>query len=438
MSSKQKKVSTLSIPKNLVANKARSKQTWSSLLMTLLLVCAVGFFSRAYAQTYLEAEPNDPCGSAQNLLSAFFPLQVEGFKTQPFGDAVDYYKFSAPPGTQMQVTFDGNFSQPNPLTSYGVGLFTSDCPVFPTANAFTIFSPSHLDFNVPADGTFILGVTACCDLDFSGSGTIEGAYILTIVPNLPPVDSISGQVTDQFTGRPLAGAVEPFTLVQLFRSNQFGFEFVAETPTDENGNYLFSSAVVGGPLPTGDYQVVGYANQYQRVDNFIDLVNVQPQEARVAPVLALLSNPVRFTDVKPCAPIPAQGGKCDFSYTASLGTADPMKGAVWSLIKAWNFGGIANGTEFLGCEQPLALAPGKGTASKEVRCGFTVPGSVPDSAIFCPDARFGEGSRANPHFSVQGLIDPLFCLTKLPGQDSFSILQQPAAVELMRLRRNNR
>jgi hypothetical protein len=428
-------------PDSIVAKKARHKRTWRCVPITLLLVCALGFLSQTYALTYPETEPNDPCSSAQNLLSAVLPLQVEGYKTQPFGDAVDYYRFSATPGSQLHVILDGNFSKPNPLTAYGVGFFTSDCPVSPVANTFTIFSAANLDFTVPADGTFILGVTACCDTNFSGSGTIEGEYVLSVGTNLPPadfIDSISGQITDAITGRPLAGPVDPFALVQLYRSSPFGFEFVAEIPTDENGNYLFSAAVVGNPLLVGDYRIVSYANQYQTMDNSVDMVNVQVHEARIAPVLTLLSNPVRFTDVKPCDAIPAQGGNCNFSFMATDSTADIMKGAVWSLVKASGTGGLIDATEFLACEQPLTLIPGKRTASKEVRCGFTVPASVPDNAIFCPDARFGEGSRANPHFTVQGLLDPLFCLTKLPGQGSLQVLPQPAAVELMRHKGNHR
>ena len=420
------------------AKRARSARIWSYSLVTSLLVFAVAFSSQAYAQSYFELEPNNTCGSAQSLLSAAFPLQVEGFKTQPFSDALDFYRFSSTPGTQVRVTLDGDLSKPNPLTAFGLGLFTSDCPAAPTTSAFTIFSAVNLEFTVPPDGIFVIGVTACCDTNFSGSGTIEGAYVLSVASNAT-VDSISGQVRDRLTGRPLAGAVEPFARVQLYRSSPFGFQFEADIPTDENGRYTFTSAVVGSPLSPGDYQVVGFASQYQTTNNSIDLANVQAHEARAAPVLNLLSNPVRITDVNPCNAISALGGKCDFSYTATVGTPDLMKGVVWSLVKAWGTGGLINATEFLACEDPLTLVPGKGAASSAVvRCRFTVPASVPDNAIFCPDARFGEGSRSNPHFAVQGLVDPLFCITKLPGQSSFQVLPQPAAVQLKRHKESHR
>jgi len=43
-----------------------------------------------------------------------------------------------------------------------------------------------MEYTVPADGVSIIGVTACCDTNFSGSGTIEGAYVLNIEPLGPP------------------------------------------------------------------------------------------------------------------------------------------------------------------------------------------------------------------------------------------------------------
>jgi hypothetical protein len=540
--------SILLISRSIFANKTKTNLNSYYFLLTLLfLVCVLGFSKQVYAQSYNEVEPNNTCSSAQELLSAVIPIQVMGFKTSNPADAVDYYKFTATPGTQLRVTLDGNTSTPSPLTAYGVGLFASNCPLYPSDSRWGINTPAKLDITVPIDGIVIIGVTACCDLNFSGSGTLEGYYILSVtepppptvitgrvvdadtnsglpgsqspfasvtlercfdygywgycyywtamqtdlqgnfrfqgdfdgnfrirvnadsflyeqpilsptgpkgfesvlitsgssydfgvIPLVPiiPVDSISGQLRDKVTGLPLTGGVEPFARVELFRLSPYGTEYVAGIPTNDAGIYKFSSAVVGHPLYRGDYRVVGYANQYQRIDNYVDLINVQGREARVAPALTLLSNPVRFTDIKPCNNIPAEGGNCDFSYTVTDGTANLMKGVAWSLVDAVGTGGFVNSTSFVSCEQPLTLMPGTRVASKEVHCRFTVPASVPDNATFCPDARFGEGSRANPHFTVQGLIDPLFCLNKLPGQGSIEVMPQREAVELMRHRRN--
>jgi hypothetical protein len=163
--------------------------------LIILAVYAVAFIPQAYAQSYTEMEPNSTCGSAQFLPSAILPIQVHGYKTQPFGDAVDFYKFSATPGTQLRVTLDGDPAKPNPLTAFGVGLFPPFCPVFPSVSAFTIFSPAQMEITVPSDGISIIGVTACCDTDFSGSGTIEGAYVLSVESVAPPPPTVVGVQT---------------------------------------------------------------------------------------------------------------------------------------------------------------------------------------------------------------------------------------------------
>lgn len=156
----------------------------------MLAVYVVAFIPQAYAQSFTEIEPNSTCGSAQLLPSAILPIQVHGFKTQPFGDAVDFYKFSATPGTQLRATLDGDPFSPNPLTAFGVGLFPPFCPAFPSVSAFTISSPAQIEFTVPPDGVSIIGVTACCDTNFSGSGTIEGAYVLSVEAVAPPPPTV--------------------------------------------------------------------------------------------------------------------------------------------------------------------------------------------------------------------------------------------------------
>ena len=416
--------------------------TWAARVRVLLgfpLIAAGAVFNPVHAQSYSEFEPNNSCAGAQSLVGASLPLRVEGYKTQPYGDAVDYFRFGATPGSVLRVTLSGDPSSSKPLTAFGVGLFSSDCPSSPSASSFTIFTPANLGIVVPPDGIFIIGVTACCDGNFSGSGTVEGAYLLSVDPILPvlSVKSIIGSVTDRLTGVALPGASEPFARVELYRSGLFGLEYVAGMPTSNEGRYVFSTETVGRSLTPGDYQVVAYASQYQSTDSAVDLSNVQGGETRVAPTLALLSNPVRFTDIKPCEDLPAQGGDCNFSYRVTVGSSGRLAGGVWSLVDAWGTGGMINATQFLACEHPIALSSGTRAASHVVHCRFTVPGAVPDYAFFCVDARFGEGSRANPHFAVQGLIDPLFCLSKLPAQTSLKVVPGEIAAQHMQRSRGH-
>jgi hypothetical protein len=52
-----------------------------------------------------------------------------------------------------------------------------------------------MEYTVPPDGASIIGVTACCDTNFSGSGTIEGAYVLNIELIGPPPPTVVGVQT---------------------------------------------------------------------------------------------------------------------------------------------------------------------------------------------------------------------------------------------------
>ena len=101
------------------AIRVRSRKLLSYIFSNILLVCGIALSDQAQAITYPEIEPNDPCTSAQDLRAAAGPLQVTGYKTQPFGNAVDFFRFHGAPGTQGRITLDGDFSKPNPLTVYG-------------------------------------------------------------------------------------------------------------------------------------------------------------------------------------------------------------------------------------------------------------------------------------------------------------------------------
>jgi hypothetical protein len=122
-----------------------------------------------------EIEPNSTCQSAQDLQSTAIPTTVAGYKA--VGD-VDFFKFSATPGAQLTASLGGDVSHATPLQSTAVGVFSSACAQL-TSNS-TIGGSTSADFTVPADGKFIVAATACCDLSFTGSGTLEGAYLLNV------------------------------------------------------------------------------------------------------------------------------------------------------------------------------------------------------------------------------------------------------------------
>ncbi|GKT10766.1 hypothetical protein [Desulforhabdus sp. TSK] len=171
----------------------------SSIAMVFIVFAiALSVQANRYA-SYTEVEPNNTCATAQDLTSAASPLQVTGYKTQPYGDAVDFFKFYGTPGTQVHVSLAADFSKPTPLTSLLVGAFTSACPGsyadLGYVGSWDNTTPVQLDFTVPSDGIFIVAADACCDLNFTGSGTIEGAYVLSVTgaqsrpPTPAPIDS---------------------------------------------------------------------------------------------------------------------------------------------------------------------------------------------------------------------------------------------------------
>jgi hypothetical protein len=173
--------------------------------LACLLLCALPLSAQSVATVLSEVEPNNTCATAQDLRSAASPLQVTGYKTRGDANAVDFFMFSGVPGSSGHITMNGDFTKPLPLTAYGIGVFTSDCPISPSAVAFNIFSETALDFTVPNDGIFIVGVTACCDTSFTGTGTIEGAYLLNVsgavaaAVRVAPINSVpAGRIYGQW------------------------------------------------------------------------------------------------------------------------------------------------------------------------------------------------------------------------------------------------
>lgn len=388
-----------------------------------MAVAAVMSLPAVAQGTYQEVEPNNPCSSAQNLVGAPLPLQVRGYKSFD-GQAVDYFRFYATPGTPLRVRLEPNNAAPAPLNSLVVGLFAATCPASPWVTGINISGPAMVSTTVPADGYFVVAVTACCDLSFTGSGTLQGGYLLSVEGTSAVVSSIRGKVTDMVTSAPLAGLTDPFAYVYLERLTPAGPELVAEGATLDDGSYSF----VG--VPVGSYRVAATASQYQVVDSAVDLGPVVANEDRLAPDLRLLPNPVRFINVRPCDDVPAEGGICRYSFEANLGADQMRSGVVWNIVNGSNSAGLIGGTQFQSCERPLTLIAGTPVANRTIRCQFFVPPTVPDDASFCVDAWFGDGSRVEPHMAVQGLRQ-LFCMSKRPGASRLQVLPQAPAAPRM-------
>ncbi len=248
---------------------------------------------------------------------------------------------------------------------------------------------------------------------------------------LPRIGSISGQIIDSVTGKPVPAAFAPF--VHLNRCNEFGcFNVNSEAP-DTEGRFRFEIDSGGNPLVIGTYQVVAFADQYEPGQT--DLFDVGEGEHRVVDV-RLKSFPVRFSDIRPCADLPATGGDCVYSVKITNGLATELEGAAWSVVDSNLPGSFAGFTNFQTREpREIEIASGK---SKVLQFRFRVPANnSPFGTSVCAQAYVGQGSR--PLFNTVGQRF-LFCVfrgatgfTAMTPEALQASLQQPQAAEPTRL-----
>jgi hypothetical protein len=261
-------------------------------------------------------------------------------------------------------------------------------------------------------------------LNFDGSHWDYGTYTLTIA-TAPDISSIIGRVLDGYTGDPLQNAsVELRSCLDELCTL---FDWVSWQTTNTQGEFVIDSTYWGSPIPAGTYQVWASAFDYQPGSSDVFEL-LEGQDIDVGDIL-LQGPPVRFSDIEPCAYVPAIGGECEYSVRITNTEPAPLRGAAWSLITASQTGSYLGYTEFQAEDlERLRLDPG---ASTEVEFEFDVPGSVPQGTYICPDIWVGVGVR-DPYFFTVGTKDPLFCIYKgiadtyslISGAEAESIAQQ--------------
>ena len=265
-------------------------------------------------------------------------------------------------------------------------------------------------------GTYLIEVSAGAyetkrfgPFEFSGVNLEVGD--LPIVP-LPRIGSISGRLVDSVTGKPIAEAF-PF-LVQLFRCTEGGcIDFVNWQVAGSQAGFHFESDWRGNPLTVGTYQILASAEQYQQ--KITDPISIGEGVHENVSDLSLISFPVRFSDIKPCADLPASGGECAFSVRIWNGEDARFRGKAWSLVNA-SLPESAGGLVDFQVKNPKKLDMGIGK-SQVLRFRFNVPGSnSPGTAYICPRMFVGQGS--NFRFNTVGFKD-LFCVVR--NAQGFSI-----------------
>jgi hypothetical protein len=362
-------------------------------------------------------EPNDPCAEAQDLgeIDLTGPFSVEGsLDTPPEEPDVDFFRFSATPGTQLIADHEG-VTLGDPF----LGLFDSGCNLL-QLNDDSVGLNSRLRFEVPPDGVFILAASSCCDSQFTGDGGSSGTYQLTIAPPPPAIGSISGRIVDALTGEPLPGNEPPFAFVELLRCENDTCFVVNSQNVDGEGRFRFEQDFEGQPLPVGTYQVRAFANEFEQAET--DPFEVGEGEDVDIGDIPLQPSPISFSDIQPCEDLLPQGDTCRYSVQLNNNTNAPLRGIAWSIVDGFGLGSSLGFTTFeastrggslQAVRERLDLAP-FGEATLEFQ--FDVPPFV-IGAEFCTRVFVG--------------VDPNPLVTTVRESFLFCIIGRAAGFEVM-------
>jgi hypothetical protein len=274
--------------------------------------------------------------------------------------------------------------------------------------------------------TYILGVYAhfYYEEEF-GPFTIPGAPQDVgdlLLDRFESIGSISGHVLERATEKPIPQSFAP--VVKLERCFEgYCDEEVNTQAVDRQGRFRFENDALGKPLTIGTYRLTISAEQYQATQT--EIFEVTAGTDHKAGTIRLRSFPVRFSDLTPCADVPASGGECPFSIRIWNGIGTDLEGAVWSIMDAYlpnSPGSLIPFTRFqLQESRSIELARGR---SKVFHFRFEIPPDPgPYESSFCISFYMGRGG--NPYFNT--LASAYFCFRR--DGNSLLPLSPPAADE---------
>jgi hypothetical protein len=364
-------------------------------------------------QNATEVEPNNSCQSPQDVGALSGSFVMSGHLDSSMAPDIDFFRFTGTAGAAITIDLRGVDTDLGRLSDPYLGVFDSNCNLIYVNDDSNGSLNSHLDITVPADGTFVVAATRCCDGGFSGGGF--GSYELTVAP-IPTIGSISGIVVDAVSGVPLRGDVAPYTFVRLLRCDFYCID-VNSGNTGSDGSFRFETDFGGNLLRTGEYLIITSADQYQFVESA--RFSVGESQDYDAGRIALTSFPIRFSDIQVCS-VPTGGGLCTFNVKVTNGLATRFSGKAWSIIEGYGLGSFTNFTHFQ-TDSPVdvSLAPGRSTV---LRFSFQVRGSVPNGANICATSFVGQNP--NSLFNTSG-IRLLFCFVK--GSNGFTLMSEQQA-----------
>lgn len=225
----------------------RGLKRCASILPGLLFGLFLLFASAAQAQV-VDTEPNNSCTTAQSVGTATLPLFINGsLDTPPGVPDIDFYRFTATPGTLVRIDLQGQSTNQGTLGDPYLGVFGSAC-----LHQLTVDDDggegrdSRLSIVVPEDGILVVAATSYPDYWMTGAGLVAGSYRM-IVQQMATPASISGRVVNATTGNPVEGAY-----VVLTACAPEGCHNIYDAAyTDSTGAFRFQSVY----FTAGDYQI---------------------------------------------------------------------------------------------------------------------------------------------------------------------------------------
>lgn len=256
----------------------------ASLVVAMLLLTAA-----QAALSVTEMESNNTCATAQNAgtLSANASITVTGaLTTPPDIPDVDFYKFTATPGTLLQVVLTGVSDAVHTLEQPIAEALNSSCGYLYSSGPA---DPLSFQIAVPADGVVVVAVSSSFDFGFTGVGFYAGTYTLAAT-QVTPVQSISGRALDAATGQPIAGVQASIAFCR--DPTCVTGDFIGYFYTDPSGQFTFTNSIFGTPLAPGDYQVTltDYSGRYVTAQS--PIFPVASAEQKVLPDIAMAPTPV--------------------------------------------------------------------------------------------------------------------------------------------------
>jgi hypothetical protein len=213
------------------------------------------------------------------------------------------------------------------------------------------------------------------------------------------IGMVSGRVIDAITGDPVTGFIPPFAVVFLDRCENDFCSAVAAANPDLEGHFSVDGAVFS--IPPGIFRLRGFADDYNEsvsaefaVDAF---ENLEFGDFPLTPF------PIQFGTVRECN-IPAGGGMCEFSITASNRGPSQYRGEAWAIVDLFTPGASRN-TRFqvgnVGAKNPMPhrinLKKGE---SATLEFQLDIPPAVLDGTFVCLTITVGR--EPDPQYNTQG------------------------------------